>query len=243
LSPEIIALIAVLVLAFLYSSVGHGGASAYLAIMTILSFPIELIRPSALLMNLFVAGIAFIQYYRAGHFKWNIFWPFAVASIPMAFAGAHISLDPDIYKRVLGLLLLVTVLRMFGLLGKGSSVVDNVPIIPAMLAGAAVGFISGIIGIGGGIILSPLLLMLNWSNMKTAAAVAAAFIWVNSLSGLIGLMNAGATLHADIWIWVAVALVGGLFGAYFGSRRLNNKQLRGVLGVVLLLAGLKLIFA
>lgn len=240
--PELVALIAVLILAFLYSSVGHGGASAYLAIMTILSFPIDLIRPSALLMNLFVAGIAFIQYYRAGYFKWNIFWPFAVASIPMAFAGAHISLDPDIYKRVLGLLLLVTVLRMFGLLGKGSSVVDNVPIIPAMIAGAVVGFISGIIGIGGGIILSPLLLMLNWSNMKTAAAVSAAFIWVNSLSGLIGLMNAGATLHSDIWVWVAVALVGGLFGAYFGSRRLNNKQLRGVLGAVLLLAGLKLIF-
>jgi len=242
LSPEIIALIAVLILAFLYSSVGHGGASAYLAIMTILSFPIELIRPSALLMNLFVAGIAFVQYYRAGHFKWNIFWPFAVASIPMAFAGAHISLEPELYKRVLGLLLLVTVLRMFGLLGKGSSVVDNVPIIPAMIAGAVVGFVSGIIGIGGGIILSPLLLMLNWSNMKTAAAVSAAFIWVNSLAGLIGLMNAGATLHADIWVWVAVALVGGLFGAYFGSRRLNNKQLRGVLGGVLLLAGLKLIF-
>ena len=242
MNPEIIALIAVLVLAFLYSSVGHGGASAYLAIMTILSFPIELIRPSALLMNLFVAGIAFVQYYRAGHFKWNIFWPFAVASIPMAFAGAHISLEPELYKRVLGLLLLVTVLRMFGLLGKGSSVVDNVPIIPAMIAGAVVGFVSGIIGIGGGIILSPLLLMLNWSNMKTAAAVSAAFIWVNSLAGLIGLMNAGATLHADIWVWVAVALVGGLFGAYFGSRRLNNKQLRGVLGGVLLLAGLKLIF-
>jgi uncharacterized membrane protein YfcA len=242
LSPEIIALIAVLVLAFLYSSVGHGGASAYLAIMTILSFPIELIRPSALLMNLFVAGIAFIQYYRSGHFKWHLFWPFALASIPMAFLGAQIDLDPDIYKKVLGALLLIAVLPMFGIFRKGGGTVARVSILPALIAGAAVGYLSGIIGIGGGIILSPLLLLLRWADIKTAAAVSAAFIWVNSASGLIGLMNADATLHSDIWTWVAVALVGGLFGAYFGSRRLNNKQLRGILGGVLLLAGLKLIF-
>lgn len=242
MSPELIALIAVLVLAFLYSAVGHGGASAYLAIMSILAFPIELIRPSALLMNLFVAGIAFIQYQRAGHFKWHLFWPFAVASIPMAFLGAQIDLDPDIYKKVLGALLLITVLRMFGIFGKGGGTVDRAPILPALIAGAAVGFLSGIIGIGGGIILSPLLLVLRWADMKTAAAVSAAFIWVNSASGLIGLQVAGAEFHPDIWLWVGVAICGGLLGGYLGSRRLNNAQLRKVLGVVLLAAGLKLIF-
>lgn len=170
------------VIAFLYASVGHGGASGYLALMAIFSFSPEVMKPTALLLNLFVSAVSFIQFYRGGHFKWKIFWPFAIASVPMAFAGAHITVDGFIYKKILGALLIIPVIRFFFFPNIKVGEIKKTNFALSLLIGGAIGFLSGMIGIGGGIILSPVLLLLKWTDQKQTAAISAAFIFVNSLS-------------------------------------------------------------
>jgi len=226
--------------AFAYAMVGHGGASGYLALMALYGFPQEVMRPSALVLNLFVSAIAFAQFARAGHFRWSVFWPFAVTSVPAAWLGAQFKLDPLVYKRVLAVCLLVAVARMLGLFGKAKGAERPVPIVGAMAIGAALGLVSGMIGIGGGILLSPILLLARWGDAKVTAATSAAFIFVNSLSGLSGVLNKGETLTADMWPFIGVALLGGLVGGWIGAARLPELRLRQVLGVVLLFASVKL---
>ena len=234
-------LLAVLaVVAFLYASVGHGGASGYLAIMALLGYSQDVMRPSALVMNLFVSAVSFAQFARAGHFRWKLFWPFAVASVPLAYVGAQVTLDPLLYKRVLAVCLLFAVGRLFGLFGGGNGERNMLRLVPALFVGALLGFVSGVIGIGGGILLSPVLLVFRWADAKETAAVSALFIFVNSASGIVGAFGSGQTLSPDVVGWVAAALVGGLLGGYVGSRRLTEPRLRQVLGVVLLLASVKL---
>ncbi len=236
-------LIALPIVAFLYSSVGHGGASGYLALMALFSFAPETMKPTALLLNLFVAGIAFYHYYRAGHFNMKLFLPFAVASIPLAFLGGMISLDASIYKKVLAILLIFAILKMLNVFGKENSNIKDLKLWQGLVVGGVIGFFSGLIGIGGGIILTPIILLLHWGNMKEAAAVSALFIWVNSASGLIGQFTSGVNLTSQSYILVAIAFVGGFFGSYYGSKKFNSQHLRYLLALVLIIASAKLLLA
>ncbi len=226
--------------AFAYAMVGHGGASGYLALMALAGMSVVVMRPTALVLNLFVSAISFTQYARTGHFRWRTFLPFAVLSVPAAWLGAHVVLDPLIYKRVLGVCLLFAVARMFGLLGKGSDEIKPVPLVFAAIIGAVLGFVSGMIGIGGGVLLSPVLLLCNWANMKTTAATSALFIFVNSASCLIGAMGSGETLSPHMLPWIAAAVGGGLLGGWVGAARMNNLRVKQALGIVLLMASFKL---
>jgi uncharacterized membrane protein YfcA len=228
--------------AFMYAGVGHGGASGYLALMALFAFPTALMKPTALLLNVFVAGVSFWLYRKRGHFNWQLFYPFALASIPAAFIGGYVNVDPDIYKKILGVLLIFAILRMLGLLGKERDKMRTIKLWQGLIAGAAIGFFSGMIGIGGGIILSPVILLMGWGKMKETAAVSALFIFVNSIAGLSGYALNGAGLDPQCFVLVAIAFAGGLAGAHFGSGKLNNVQLRYMLALVLILASIKLLF-
>ena len=227
--------------AFLYSSVGHGGASGYLALMAIFSFPTDMMKQTALLLNLFVAGIAFYQYYKMGYFNKRLFIYFALGSVPAAYLGGLLSLDLWLYKKVLGVILFFAILRMLFKREVTDSKIKKVPIIVAIFTGVIIGVFSGLIGIGGGIILTPVILLFHWGNMKEAAAVSALFIWVNSLSGLLGQLSSGVNFTTNTFVLVTIALAGGLFGSYYGSQRWNNRILEYFLVLVLTLAGIKLI--
>jgi uncharacterized membrane protein YfcA len=230
------------ILAFLYASVGHGGASGYLALMAIFSFAPETMKPTVLLLNLFVAGIAFYHYYKAGYFNKKLFLSFAMASIPMAFVGGMIEVDASIYKKVLAVLLIFAILKMLNVFGKESEYIKQVKLWQGLAVGAVIGFFSGLIGIGGGIILTPIILLLHWGKMKEAAAVSALFIWVNSAAGLMGQISSGVKISSQAFILVGVALIGGFLGSYYGSRKFNNSLLRYVLAFVLIIASVKLFF-
>ena len=230
------------IVAFLYASVGHGGASGYLALMAIFSFAPETMKPTALLLNLFVAGIAFYHYYKAGYFNKKLFLSFAVASIPLAFLGGMIEVDASIYKKILAVLLIFAILKMLNVFGKESEYIKQVKLWQGLAVGSIIGFFSGLIGIGGGIILTPIILLLHWGKMKEAAAVSALFIWVNSAAGLIGQISSGVEISSQAFILVGVALIGGFLGSYYGSRKFNNSLLRYVLAFVLIIASVKLFF-
>lgn len=230
------------VVAFLYASVGHGGASGYLALMAIFSISPDVMKPTALLLNLFVSAVSFIQFYRGGYFNRKIFWPLAIASVPMAFVGGLIHVDATIYKKVLGLLLLLPVIRFLFFNNIKDDQVKKPDIFLSILIGAAIGIFSGLIGIGGGIILAPVLLLLKWSDIKQTAAISALFIFVNSLSGLAGQITKGIQFSPDMYAYVAVAFIGGICGAYSGALRLKHVVLKNVLAVVLIVAAWKLLF-
>lgn len=228
--------------AFLYSSVGHGGASGYLALMALFSITPDVMKPTALLLNLFVSLTSFLQFYRGKHFNWRIFLPFAITSVPMAFAGGLITVDDNVYKKILGILLLVPIIRFLFFANIKVEEKRKSSFILSLLIGAAIGFLSGLIGIGGGIILSPVLLLLKWTDMKQTAAISALFIFVNSLSGLAGQLQKGINFSPDMFAYVAVAFVGGIAGAYFGSIKLNQNFLKYLLAAVLIIASYKLLF-
>ena len=230
------------IISFLYSSVGHGGASGYLALMALFSFAPETMKPTALLLNLFVAGISFFYYYKGGFFNKKLFLAFAITSIPFAFIGGTIEIDASIYKKILAVLLVFAILKMLNVFGKESENIKEVKLWQGLLVGGIIGFFSGLIGIGGGIILTPLILLLHWGNMKEAAAVSALFIWVNSAAGLVGQLSSGVRLESEMFVLVAIALVGAVLGAYLGSKKLNNQKLRYMLAFVLIIACVKLFF-
>jgi uncharacterized protein len=235
-------LAAIFAVAAMYSSVGHGGASGYLAVMALLAVVPEVIRPTALVLNLFVAGIGTYQFWRAGYFSWRTFWPFAVASIPFAFVGGMIHLPTHVYKIVLGLVLMIAAVRLaFRLASDAIIAAPNIWI--ALAVGAGIGLLSGLVGVGGGIFLTPVLLLMNWSDTKTSAGVSALFIFVNSLAGLLGKNYAQViTLPPEAVMWVVAAIIGGLLGSTLGAKRFDSITLRRVLAGVLLFAGIKLIF-
>jgi uncharacterized protein len=230
------------IVAFLYASVGHGGASGYLALMALFSFAPETMKPTALLLNLFVAGIAFYYYYKEGFFNKKLFLYFAIASIPLAYIGGTIEIDASIYKKILAILLVFVILKMLNVFGKESDNIKDVKLWQGLIVGGIIGFFSGLIGIGGGIILTPIILLLHWGKMKEAAAVSALFIWVNSAAGLIGQLNSGVTIGSDSFLLVAIAIIGGILGGYFGSKKINNQSLKHILAFVLIIAGVKLFF-
>ena len=230
------------VVAFLYASVGHGGASGYLALMALYGFAPEVMKPTALLLNLFVSLTSYIQFYRGGHFKWKIFLPLALASIPMAFIGGLLTIDATIYKKILGALLLLPILRFFLLKDNKQAGTVESQVWVSVFIGAGIGFLSGLIGIGGGIILSPILLLLNWTNQKQTAAISALFIFVNSLSGLFGQLTKGIHFSTDMLWMVVIAFGGGLLGAWFGSLKFRQEVLKFTLATVLTMAAFKLLF-
>ena len=230
------------VVAFLYASVGHGGASGYLALMAIFSVAPAVMKPTALLLNLFVSLTSFIQFYRGQHFKWKIFLPLAIASVPAAYLGGRITLHEHQFKTVLGLFLLVPIARFLFFPNIPDTELKKSNPLLSLLIGASIGFLSGLIGIGGGIILSPVLLFLKWTNQKQTAAISALFIFVNSLAGLIAQLQKGISFSPDMFTYVAIAFTAGMLGAYFGSIKFRQTILKYVLASVLMLAAFKLLF-
>jgi uncharacterized membrane protein YfcA len=228
--------------AFLYSSVGHGGASGYLALMALFSITPEIMKPTALLLNLFVSLTSFIQFYRGKHFNWKLFLPFAMASVPMAYLGGLMTVQDKIYKKILGILLIIPIIRFLLFANIKVEELKKPNFYLSLIIGAAIGLLSGLIGIGGGIILSPILLLLKWANMKQTAAISALFIFVNSLSGFIAQLQKGISFSTNMYLYVVVAFVGGLCGAYFGSLKFKQNILQYMLAIVLIIASYKLLF-
>ncbi len=239
---DIIFLIAVFFLAALYSSVGHGGASGYLALMAIFGFSPAFMRPTALVLNIFVSLISFLSFYRGGYFKFSLLWPFLLGSIPMAFLGGHINVNPRIYKIILGLFLLIAIMRMFLRRDYQNESKGKLNIPLAIVIGGIIGFFSGLIGIGGGIILSPVIILLKWGDIKQTAAVSAAFIFFNSVSGLVGQISSGIHLAPQTFYMLAFAMGGGLLGSWIGSNKATNLTLKYFLSFVLTFAVIKLLF-
>lgn len=245
MSFEVLVVLALFVVAIVYSSVGHGGASGYLAVLSLFAVAPEVTKPTALILNLFVALIAFVQFYRAGNFDRKIFLAFAAGSIPLAFVGGMVHLPTTVYKIILGVALIAAAARLAVNL-KSEREITAPPIWICLSIGAGLGFVSGLIGIGGGIFLTPILLLMNWTETKKAAGVSALFIWVNSVAGLLGNRLLGKDSHLenlppDVWFWIGAAIVGGLIGSTLGSFKFNSLTLRRVLAVGLTIAGLKLI--
>jgi uncharacterized protein len=233
-------LFALFFVAFMYASVGHGGASGYLALMALFGVSTITMRASALTLNLFVAGVSFYAYYRGGFFRKKLLIPFVIGSIPMAFIGARIIIEAQLFKYILGVFLIIAVARMV-YSPKGGKEIIPFNFVLALLLGTILGFFSGLIGIGGGIILSPVLLLLGWANVKETAAISAIFIFLNSTAGIFGLLSTNINLNPQLLIWVIIALGGGLIGAYSGSVKFSLSGLRYLLAFVLLLASIKLL--
>ncbi len=237
----VLIILAIFAVAVLYSSVGHGGASGYLAVMAFFAVAPEITRPTALTLNLFVASIATFQFWKAGHFSWRLFWPFAVTSIPFAFIGGMIHLPTTVYKIVLGLVLLFAAFRLAWKFGSDDAEVREPKLWMCFVIGAVIGLLSGLVGVGGGIFLTPVLLLMHWSETKTAAGISALFILVNSVAGLAGNYSQISVLPSTAWGWIIAAILGGSIGAMLGATKFNSIVLRRVLAAVLLFASVKLI--
>jgi uncharacterized membrane protein YfcA len=234
-----------LVAAFAYASVGHGGASAYIAAMALAGIAPAAMRPMALSLNLLVSTIATYKFWRAGYFRWRLFWPFAAVSIPLAFVGGAITLPGHAYKSLVGVVLIYAAWQLWHSARKGDEMRDvrEPPLLLAMVVGGVLGLLSGLTGVGGGIFLSPVLLIAGWAGTKQTSAVSAPFILVNSIAGLVaGFTMKSASLPAQIWILCVAVLIGGWLGAEYGSRRFANPFIRRMLAVVLAVAGGKMLF-
>ncbi|HMP30997.1 MAG TPA: sulfite exporter TauE/SafE family protein, partial [Saprospiraceae bacterium] len=197
-------------------------------------------KPTALVLNIFVSGLSFYFYYRAKHFSWKLFYPFAMASIPFSFIGGYLTIDPTVYNIILGIFLFIAALRLLGVFGKFNPILSEINLYYALSIGAIIGFLSGLIGIGGGIVLSPVLYLLRWANIKQTAAISALFILVNSISGILGFIFKGGTLPTSSALLIGIVLTGGLLGAYYGSKKLGTVTLQRFLALVLIIAMIKL---
>lgn len=232
--------------ALLYASVGHAGASGYLAAMALFGIAPEVMKPTALVLNILVAAIATVKFYRAGCFSWSMFWPFALGSVPFAFIGGAISLPGYLYKPVVGAILLYAAYRLLTPSpapspGEPSKQIKNVPIGWALVLGISIGLLSGLTGVGGGIFLSPVLLFMDWAEARQTAGISAPFILLNSIAGLSGHFLSISTLPSAIPIWAVAVIAGGYIGADYGSRRFGNITIKRLLAAVLAIAGFKML--
>lgn len=234
-------IVAVLLVAFLYSTVGHAGASGYIAAMTLFGLAPAAIKPAALVLNILAASVVTFQFRRAGHFRWSLFWPFALASVPCAYLGGRLDVPARPFKILVGLVLLASAARFLVDLSERPARAPSKTV--SLGAGAGLGLLSGLTGTGGGIFLTPLLLLAGWAPTKEAAAVSAAFILANSIAGLAGLLSAGKAVPDFAWPLCAAALLGSAAGSYLGSNRFSVPLLRRLLAAVLVVAGLKLVLA
>src|SRR6266516_1308866 len=233
--------LAIGLIAFLYSSVGHSGASGYIATMTLFGLAPTVIRPTALVLNILVASIGAFQFWRAGHFSWNLFWPFALLSIPAAYFGGHLQPSTSVLMILIGMVLILSAVRLIFRRNDPEKIL--IPSQPtAISVGAGLGFLSGLTGTGGGIFLTPLLLFCRWAHIRQAAAVSALFIWVNSIAGLAGYFTKVRSIPSLGFILAAAAIIGGAVGSHLGSRRFAVRVISLFLATVLLIAGTKLIF-
>jgi uncharacterized membrane protein YfcA len=233
--------------AFLYATVGHAGASAYLAIMALASVPPDVARPTALALNIVVASLVTFRFWRGGHISLKALFPFVVASVPLAFLGGSLPVAPALYKQLVGVVLLAAAFGLFATAPRAAATdtgraSPKVPVIPAAGIGAGIGLLAGLTGTGGGIFLSPILLLTGWSEMRAASGIAAAFILANSVAGLAGNVARLGAVPAEIPGWAIAVGLGAILGSEIGSRRGRTLFLRRALSVVLVIAGLKLIF-
>src|ERR1043166_8784981 len=237
----ILLFLAIGLIAFLYSSVGHAGASGYIATMTLFGLATTVIRPTALVLNILVASIGTFQFWRAGYFSWKLFWPFALLSIPAAYVGGYLQPSASILRILIGLVLLFSAARL--VFRRSDPLQTSPPSQPVAIGvGTGLGFLAGLTGTGGGIFLTPLLLFCHWATIRGAAAVSALFILVNSIAGLVGFISSGRPVPQFAWILAVAAVIAGTLGSYFGSRRFPVRTISIILATVLVLAGCKLIF-
>lgn len=229
--------VAIAIAAALYSSVGHGGASAYIALMALVGLAPEEIRPAALVLNILVAGLGAWRYISAGRFDWRVFWPFAVAAIPAAFFAGRIDVPEHIYRPLLATALAAAALRYLVWPQLDAIKPSKPPSIAiALPAGAALGALAGLTGIGGGVYLSPLIVFAGWADPKRATGIAACFIVVNSVAGLAGRFSSLASLPSYLPWLAGAAIVGALIGTTWSLQGLNKTGILRVLGVVLAIA-------
>lgn len=241
-SDLILLLICILMVAILYSSVGHGGASGYIAVLALFSVAPASFKPTALVLNILVSSIATFSFARAGHFSWRLFWPFAATSIPCSFIGGYVALPPHLYKPLVGAVLLFSAGRLLFRTEQADTETREPPSPVALCCGALLGLLSGLTGVGGGIFLSPLLLLLKWGRAREVSAVAALFVLVNSIAGLLGHLSSLQAIPHFAPLLAVAALIGGSIGAFFGSRRLPIAAVVKSLAFVLSIAGFKMLF-
>lgn len=228
--------------ALLYASVGHAGASAYLAAMALVGLAPEVMRPTALVLNLFVASVVVVRFARAGHLPWRQLVPLVIGSVPAAFVGGVIDLPGELYRPLVAIVLLVGAWRLATARTGDADGGTGVPFAAGVAAGATIGLLAGLTGTGGGIFLTPLLVLAAWTGTREAAGLSGAFILANSVSGLAGLLTGGVALPTALPLWIGAVFAGGLIGSWLGAARFSILGLRRVLAAVLVLAAAKLVF-
>ncbi len=232
-----------LTVAFLYASVGHGGASGYIAVLTLFSIAPPVYKPVVLVLNIIIAGISFSQFFKAGYFKWSLTWPFLLTSIPAAFIGSRFKTSEHLYNLLLGVALLFPIVRLLSNSPKAKDQQKKLELPLALAFGAVIGLASGFLNIGGGIFLSPVIILMAWGNTKDAAAVSSLFIVCNSIAGLAAAGLHSSSFTSTSYIWIGAAVIGGLTGAYLGSHRFNLVKVRYILSIVLCIASVNLILS
>ncbi len=231
----------ILIVAIMYSMVGHGGASGYIAAMALFAMPIGEIKFYALCMNLLVSAITFWSFFTAGHFKFKLLWPFVIASIPAAYLGSLISINLHVLQIAIAIVLVISSIQLIREKRNNDfKEINKVPMKKALPIGGVIGLLSGLLGIGGGIILSPVLIHMRWANAKNTAATSAAFIFLNSLAGIFGQVKMGHHFTTELYIYLLVALLGALIGSNIGSKKISIYKLKVALSIVLLIAAAKL---
>ncbi|MCP4838557.1 MAG: sulfite exporter TauE/SafE family protein [Planctomycetes bacterium] len=252
MTTVILLAVAIFAMAILYSSVGHAGASGYLAAMAIVAtMPQEEMKAVALTLNIFVGTIGSYRFIKAGHFDWRTFWPFAASAVPLAFVGGFWKLPPVVFKPLIGLVLLYAaiVLAVRVLKARRAAAIHttiespepHMPPVPvAMSVGGGLGLLAGLTGTGGGIFLSPLLLLTNWASPQRTAAISVVFVLVNSIAGLGGVMSESPSLPAALPFYIIAAIAGGLIGSGLGAKKLPGDGIRMLLAFVLLIAAVKM---
>lgn len=246
MSPELfkILIITLPVIAFLYASVGHGGASSYIALMTLLNLPISQVKTTSLLLNIIVSGLSFFFYRKSVQFPWKLFFKLALFSVPASFLGGLIHVEVNLYRNILGYVLIFPIARLLNIIPINKKLIINSNWTLITFIGITIGFISGLIGIGGGIILSPVLLLLGWTNLKETSAVSALFIFVNSIAGILAKPESLFQFLPPQFLYlIPITALAGAFGGLMGSKKFNLPTLKYLLIIVLCIASYKLIFA